>query len=157
MRRTRIIARRGGGGAVLAGVLALAVATLSSAQPAACARRDFETVVDDAAAALRQLNQQNRPLFQDKLRRLKEQRGWSQDQFMAEATAYVQDDRIAEFDQTSSELLAKLNQAGEVGTNTTAPDCNLLNELRATMKALVDTQTSKWVYMFGKIDAALKK
>jgi hypothetical protein len=76
---------------------------------------------------------------------------------MAEATAYVQDDRIVEFDQTSGELLAKLNQAGEVGTNAAAPDCNLLNELRATMKALVDTQVSKWVYMFGKIDGALKR
>jgi hypothetical protein len=142
---------------VLAGVLALAIATLSSAQPAACARQEFETVVDDAAAALRQLNQKNRPVFQDKLRQLKEQRGWSQDQFMAEATAYVQDDRIVEFDQTSGELLAKLNQTGEAGTSAAAPDCNLLQELRATMKALVDTQTAKWVYMFGKIDGALKK
>lgn len=114
-------------------------------------------MVDDAAAALRDLNQKNRLAFQEKLRLLREQRGWSQDQFMAEASAYVQDDRIAEFDQTSAELLVKLNSAGEAGTNAATPDCNLLQELRATMKALVDTQTAKWVYMFQKIDAALKK
>jgi hypothetical protein len=139
---------------LLGGLLALAGAEVA-AQPAACARQEFETVVDDAAAALRDLNQKNRPAFQDKLRMLKEQRGWSQEQFMAEASAYVQDDRIVEFDQTSGDLLAKLNSTGEAGAAT--PDCNLLNELRATMKALVETQTSKWVYMFGKIDAALTK
>jgi hypothetical protein len=135
-------------------LLALAGAE-AAAQQAACARQEFETVVDDAAAALRDLNQKNRPAFQDKLRMLKEHRGWSQEQFMAEASAYVQDDRIVEFDQTSGDLLAKLNSTGEAGA--AAPDCNLLLELRATMKALVETQTSKWVYMFGKIDAALKR
>jgi len=144
-----------GGAVFLAGIMALAQA--AAAQPATCDRRDFETVVDDAAAALRQLNQQKRPAFQDKLRQLKEQRGWSQDQFMVEATAYVQDDRIAEFDQTSNELLARLNRTGEAGAGDAAPDCKLLAELRATMQALVDTQTAKWAYMFDKIDAALKK
>jgi hypothetical protein len=141
----------------LAGLLVLASATAAFAQAAACTRQEFESVVDDAAAALRDLNQKNRLAFQEKLRLLREQRGWSQDQFMAEASAYVQDDRIAEFDQTSAELLVKLNSAGEAGTNAATPDCNLLQELRATMKALVDTQTAKWVYMFQKIDAALKK
>jgi hypothetical protein len=141
---------------LLGGLLALAGAE-AAAQPAGCARQEFETVVDDAAAALRDLNQKNRPAFQDKLRMLKEQRGWSQEQFMAEASAYVQDDRIVEFDQTSGDLLAKLNSTGEAGAASAAPDCKLLLELRATMKALVETQTSKWVYMFGKIDAALKK
>src|SRR5262249_2825321 len=33
-----------------------------------CARADFEAVVDDAAAALRDLNQKNKPDFQEKLR-----------------------------------------------------------------------------------------
>ncbi len=156
MRRRGTSIGRGGRAAVLCGLLALAGAEVV-AQPAACARQEFETVVDDAAAALRDLNQKNRPAFQDKLRMLKEQRGWSQEQFMAEASAYVQDDRIVEFDQTSGDLLAKLNRTGEAGASTAAPDCNLLLDLRATMKALVETQTSKWVYMFGKIDAALKR
>src|ERR1700730_8105308 len=45
-----------------------------------CAKADFEAVVDDAAAALRDLNLKNKPNFQEKLRQLKDKRGWSHDQ-----------------------------------------------------------------------------
>ena len=37
------------------------------------------------------------------------------------------------------------------------PDCALLLELRARMKALVDTQTAKWAYMFEKIETEMWK
>lgn len=149
---------RNGACAVLAGLTVLeGAAGLATAQPASCTRPEFESVVDSAAATLREINQKNRLAFQDRLRLLKEKRGWSQDQFMAEASTYVQDDRIAEFDQTSGELLAKLNSMGETGSSAAAPDCRLLQELRATMKALVDTQTRKWAYMFQKLDVALKQ
>jgi hypothetical protein len=41
----------------LAGLLALACAAAATAQPATCTKPEFESVVDDAAAALRELNQ----------------------------------------------------------------------------------------------------
>ena len=76
------------------------LAMLLGAQPSlqaqpACTKADFEAVVDDAAAALRELNATNKPIFQEKLRQLKEKRGWSHDKFMAEAAPFVQDERIA--------------------------------------------------------------
>jgi hypothetical protein len=138
-----------------AGGVPLACAGLLAAQPATCTKAEFEAVVEGAAGALRELNQKNRPAFQDKLRELKDKRGWSTEQFMAEAAPFVQDEKIADFDQTSGELLGRINSAGEGGGN--APDCNLLASLRASMKQLVATQTAKWSYMFLKLDAALKK
>ena len=46
---------------------------------------------------------------------------------------------------------------GQEGAAAKTLDCGLLLELRARMKLLVDTQSSKWSYMFGKIEAELWK
>jgi hypothetical protein len=121
-----------------------------------CEREDFVAVVEEAAGVLRKLNHEQRPAFQERLRELKEKRGWSHDKFMAEAVPFVQDDKITAYDASSADLLDKINSLGETGSAAAKPDCAVLIDLRAYMKALVDTQKSKWEYMFGKLDAALK-
>ena len=126
-------------------------------EPAPCAKAEFETVVDDAAAALRDLNSQNKPAFQDKLRHLKDKRGWSQDQFLKEAAPFVKDDSIEVFDTKSNALLAKISSMGEEGSAAKTPECAMLSELHAHMKVLVETQVAKWTYMFGKLDGELGK
>jgi len=120
-----------------------------------CQKDEFEAVVDDAAAALRDLNAKNKPDFQEKLRQLKDKRGWSHDQFLTEAAPYVRDDKIAVFDQDSERLLSDIASLGQEGAEAKTPDCALLHELRARMKVLVDTQQAKWTYMFEKLNAAL--
>jgi hypothetical protein len=112
-------------------------------------------VVDEAAAALRDLNMKNKPDFQEKLRQLKDKRGWSHDQFLKEATPFVRDAKIAVFDQDSERLLSDISAQGQEGAEAKTPDCALLADLRARMRVLVDTQTAKWAYMFQKLDAAL--
>jgi hypothetical protein len=149
-------------GAWLAGVLGAAVAhaedwAAAAEAPASCAKSDFEAVVDEAGAALRDLNATNKPLFQDKLRKLREKRGWTTDQFLKEAAPYVKDEKIDVWDETSSELLAKIANMGQEGSAAKSPDCTLLAELRGYLKTLVDTQTEKWTYMFGKIEAELAR
>ncbi len=125
------------------------------AQAQTCTRADFEAVVDDAAGALRELNQTNKPTFQDKLRQLKDKRAWSHEQFLKEAAPYVQDDAIGDFDRRSADLLNRITSMGQEGSTAKAPDCALLFELRGHMKSLVDVQQAKWTYMFGKIDKEL--
>jgi hypothetical protein len=129
----------------------------AAADDAQCAKTDFESVVEQAAGSLRDLNTKNKPLFQEKLRNLKTKRGWSNDQFMTEAAPLVRDDRITGYDQTTEELLSAISQMGQEGAAAAKPDCALLLELRARMKVLVDTQTAKWAYMFEKIDTELWK
>lgn len=121
----------------------------------ACAKADFEAVVDEAAAALRDLNLKNKPAFQEKLRALKDKRGWTHDQFLKEAAPFVRDDRIAVYDQDSERLLSDISSQGQEGAEAKTPDCALLLELRARMTVLVKTQSEKWAYMFQKLDAAL--
>lgn len=143
---------------LVTGLLALAGgADMALAQSPACAKADFEVVVDEAAASLRDLTRQNTPPFQGKLRQLKDKRGWTNDQFLKEAEPFVRDDTIAGFDQKSAEFLARITSAGQSQTSAATPDCALLGELRASMKALVDTQKAKWSYMFEKLDKELAK
>jgi hypothetical protein len=141
-----------------AAMLALAMAAMMPARAGGtCARSDFEAVVDDTAAALRDLNQKNKPLFQEQLRNLKDKRGWSHDQFLKEAAPFVRDEQIAVFDQRSEALLNDIATMGQDGAQAKTPDCALVVELRARLKVLVETQTAKWSYMFGKLDKELGK
>lgn len=127
------------------------------AEDNACGKADFEAVVEEAATGLRDLNTENKPKFQDKLRQLKTKRAWTHDQFMREAAPFVRDEKIEEFDLSIEELLSAISTMGQEGAASKKPDCALLLELRARMKVLVDTQTAKWSYMFGKIDGELAK
>jgi len=147
----------------LAVLLAVSLAVTAHAQtegadaPGACTKAEFEDVVDEAAAALRGLNFKNKPAFQEKLRELKDKRGWSHDQFLTEAAPFVRDDKIAVFDQQSERLLLDISSQGQEGADAKTPDCALLQDLRGRMNVLVETQTAKWAYMFQKLDAALAK
>lgn len=142
-------------GLVVLGCAASGGAVAQSEVGASCAKPDFEQVVEGAATSLRDLNSRNAPGFQDKLRLLRERRKWSAEEFMEKAAPLVQDERIAAYDQRSNDLLAKVNSMGEAGAAAKTPDCKLLEELRATMKALIDTQIEKWAYMFAKIERGL--
>ena len=141
---------------VLAALLVASPGGRALAQ-AKCSKVDFETVVDEAGGALRALAQQNTPPFQAKLRQLKAKRGWSDEQFLAEAEPLVHDETIAQFDRQADGLVSRITSAGQSGTAGEAPDCALLASLRASMATLVETQKAKWAYMFDKIEKELRK
>lgn len=132
-------------------------AHFGAALAAECAKADFEAVVDEAAGALRDLNAVNKPAFQNKLRQLKDKRGWAHEQFLKEAAPFVVDEKINAYDQQSNGLLELIASGGEAGAAAAKPDCTVLDSLRASMKSLVDAQTAKWTYMNGKLDAELAK
>jgi hypothetical protein len=152
MRRARVVS-------VAVSLLALVAAVAASvhAQASECSKGDFEAVVDEAAGALSALARENTPQFQAKLRQLKAKRGWSDDQFLKEAEPLVRDEKIASFDQQSEEFLARITSGGQAGATGEAPDCKLLGELRTIMGSLVETQKAKWVYMFERIEAELRR
>jgi hypothetical protein len=134
--------------------LAAAVPANAGGAPA-CAKAEFEDVVDAAAGSLRDLNNKNRPGFQEKLRHLKDKRGWDNDRFLKEAAPFVKDEQIEVFDEKSNDLLAKISSMGQEGSAAAAPDCAMLSDLKAQMNVLVETQTAKWSYMFEKLDKEL--
>jgi hypothetical protein len=144
-------------GAGVAMTLLASTMTPVRAQGPACSRMQFEAVVADAAGALRDLNAQNRPLFQSKLRALKDKRGWSHEQFLREATPLVQDTTTETYDKESTSFLEKIQSMGEEGATAKEPDCSHLTELRTTMQSLVASQNAKWQYMLKRVDEELAK
>jgi hypothetical protein len=126
-------------------------------QATSCAKVDFEAVVNEAGSSLRDLNKQNTPVFQAKLRELKDKRGWSNDQFLKEAEPFVRDSEIVALDQKSEQLLNRIAGGGQQGASGGTPDCGQLTELRTALKWLVETQQTKWTYMFAKISKELAK
>ncbi|MEQ1669321.1 MAG: hypothetical protein ABL893_00545 [Hyphomicrobium sp.] len=140
-----------------AAALAAGLSPAALAETAQCAKADFEAVVEQAAGSLRDLNTKNKPLFQEKLRTLKDKRKWTHEQFISEAAPFVKDEKIEAFDTSTEELLSAIASMGQEGASAKTPDCALLLELRARMKVLVDTQTKRWAYMFEKIETELWK
>lgn len=129
----------------------------SLAQSTSCKKDDFESVVDKAAGVLRELNFKNKPHFQEKLKLLKDQRGWSDGIFEKEAVRFVKDEEIDRFDSQTLDLLAKITAMGDEGSAANVPDCALLQKLQNYMTDLIKTQTDKWSYMSQKIDAEMTK
>lgn len=129
----------------------------ATAQGAACTRMQFEAAVMDAAGALRELNAQNRPPFQEKLRALKDKRGWTHDQFLKEATPLVQDAKIAQYDKESGEYLEKIQSMGAEGAAAREPDCARLGDVKTHMQSLVASQQAKWKYMIERVDQELAR
>lgn len=129
----------------------------AAAEEQGCTREAFEAVVGQSAAALRELTAKNRPLFQARLRALKDKRGWAHDQFLKEAAPIVQDERTEAYDKTSSELLADIERMGAEGSAAPKPDCAALARLRDRMEALVETQRQKWGYLIEKVERELAR
>ena len=142
---------------VLPFALLLLLAAPASGQDEGCTREAFESVVGQSAAALRDLTSQNRPLFQARLRELKEKRGWAHDQFLKEAAPIVQDERTEAYDKQSATLLADIERMGAVGSAAAKPDCAALARLRDRMEALVEAQREKWSYLINKVDQELAR
>lgn len=157
MSRGRIRGSRRSSGVLL---LTLLVAALlpngpAVAQDPACKREAFEEAVDLSAAALRDLTGLNRPVFQIRLRELKDKRGWDHNQFLREAAPIVQDTRTDAFDKELANLLEEIARMGAEGSAAATPDCEALARLKSRMEALVDAQRGKWAYLIGKVEQEL--
>lgn len=138
------------------------------AEAADCGREAFAAVVGQVGAELAALNDSQKKIFQDKLAQLKTRQGWSDADYVAKATPFVQDTRIAAFDESNKALLGKIPQLGAgaaqapalagaipSGAGPEGQHCAMLAELRGLMAGMVENTRAKWGYMVGKVDAAL--
>jgi len=142
----------------------------AAAQAGPCGRDALKAVVSEASAKLNEINAANKVRFHEKLQTLKARAGWSREEYVAKATPFVRDERIAAFNARNSELLAKVpglsppsrSVASLAGAAPSfdAPsgeDCPMTEKLRTLMDKLVANCRAKWTYMFDKIDRALEK
>lgn len=135
----------------------LSIAAPSASQEAGCTRQAFESIVGQSAAALRDLSSKNRPLFQTKLRELKDKRGWTHDQLLKQGAPIVQDEQTDAYDKQSAALLADIERMGAEGSAAPTPNCAALAQLRDRMVSLVEAQKQKWAYLIEKVDRELAR
>lgn len=143
MRRLSIIA---------AGVACLVL--LGGQGAATCTREDFAKAVNGAGVALRQLNADNAPRLQAKMRQLKTKMNWPEPGFEAKAYEALQDERVSALDAEANDRLARIDALGTIGPSA-EPDCAKLQELSAASLELQATVKAKTSYMLSKIDQML--
>jgi len=138
---------------IAAGVLCL-VSLESAAAAAACTREDFAKAVNGAGMALRQLNAENAPRLQAKMRQLKAKMNWPDIGFEEKAFQALQDERIAALDAEANDRLARIDALGTINPSA-EPDCTRLHELSAASLELQATVKAKTGYMLSKLDQML--
>jgi hypothetical protein len=136
--------------------LLLLAALLAPLQPAHanCRPEDFAVAVDKSGAALRAFNAEALPKLQDKLKQLKEKKGWDDADYEDKASAAVKDERTAKLDAEAEDLIIKIDQLGRPGESGPI-DCTKLTELDAAGLELLAVMRAKSSYTLAKLDAAL--
>ena len=131
--------------AALAFVLAHA-----GASAATCTAEDFAAAVDKSGAQLRAFNAEALPKLQDKLKQLKDKKGWDEEK----ALDSVRDDRTTKLDAEAEDLIVKIDMLGrppEKGT----PDCSKLAELEAAGLELLAVMKAKSTYTLAKLETQI--
>jgi len=139
--------------------LALLVAPLgltinNAALGATCTADDFAAAIDASGAALRSFNAEALPTLKDKLRELKEKKGWANADYEDKALQSVRDKRTAEYDAKAEDLIVKIDKLGRPPSEQ-SPDCSKLAELTAAGLELLAIMKAKSAYTLGKLDAAI--
>lgn len=140
---------------LIAAILALLGAGAAAAEDKpACTAQDFARAVDQSGAQIRAFTLEAQPKLQEKMRRFKDVQKLSEDDYQEAAIDAVQDDKLAEFDQTSSNLLLKVDTLGRVADGS-APDCSKLDEINATSRMLLSVMKAKSDYILLRLDAKI--
>lgn len=135
----------------------LAVAIFALVQQSAhadCKPEDFAAAVDKSGAQLRAFNAEALPKLQDKLKQLKDKKGWSDSDYEDKAMATVRDDRTTKLDADAEDLIIKIDQLGRPPENGPI-DCAKLTELEAAGLELLAVMKAKSTYTLSKLDAAI--
>jgi hypothetical protein len=141
-------------GATAAFVLAMAMVPSGPVNGQACTADQISAAVDQAGDALRAITQANQPRLEQRLKALKVRRGWTEAEAEDKAYAELADARTAELDQTANELLARIDQLGNLPANA-VPECGRLQELEAASLELQATVKAKSAYMLSRLDSLI--
>jgi len=132
----------------------LGLGTLGPAQSGNCTAEDFAAAVDRSGAALRAFNAEALPKLKDKLKELKDKRGWGDAGYEEKALASIRDKRTAKFDDDAENLILKIDTLGRPPAEGPL-DCAELTELEAASLELLAVMKTKSEYTLSKLDAAI--
>ncbi|MHA1573109.1 MAG: DUF1134 domain-containing protein [Alphaproteobacteria bacterium] len=140
--------------ALLAALSALGLSINSAALGAPCTDDDFAAAIDSSGAALRSFNAGALPTLKDKLRQLKDKKGWADAGYEEKVLQSVRDKRTDEYDAKAKDLIVKIDTLGSPPSEQ-IPDCSKLAELNAAGLELLAVMRAKSAYTLTKLDAAI--
>ncbi len=132
----------------------IALCAGSVARGATCTPEDFAAAVDKSGAALRAYNAEALPKLKDKLKLLKDKRGWDDAAYEEKALEDLRDDHTAQLDADAEDLILKIDTLGRAPSEPPL-DCAKLAELDAAGLELLAVMKAKSAYMLTKLDAAI--
>ena len=132
----------------------VAAGTPGAVQAATCTADDFATAVDKSGSQLRTFNAEALPKLRDKLRELRDAKGWDGADYEEKGLDSVRDARAEKFDADAEELITKIDMLGRPPTDK-QPDCAKLSELQAAELELLALMKAKSAYTISKIDAEI--
>lgn len=138
-------------------VVALAMAIALSGHEAAartCTRADIGDSVDHVGGLLRKINADTFPAIQEKMRQLKDLKGWSETDYQEQAAMLLQDARTEQLDAQSNDLLMRIDSIGSEKVDG-ADACARLDELEATTTELSVVMRTKASYALTRLDAMI--
>jgi hypothetical protein len=121
-----------------------------AAHAATCTAEDFAAGVDKSGASLRAFNAEALPKLQDKLKQLKDKKGWDEEKSLGT----VRDARTTKLDADAEDLILKIDTLGRT-PDKGPPDCNKLAELEAAGLELLAVMKAKSTYTLSMLDAEL--
>jgi hypothetical protein len=128
--------------------------TFAQSPISSCKAADFSAAVDSAGANLRAFNSEAAPKLQSRIKAMADKKGWPDQDVEDKVFALLEDPKLAAFDTTANELLAKVDTLGSLQPGQ-APDCAKLDELKATGIELLATMKAKSNYLIGRLDKEL--
>lgn len=140
--------------ALLAALSGLGLSISSAALGAPCTDDDFAAAIDSSGAALRSFNAGALPTLKDKLRQLKDKKGWADAGYEEKVLQSVRDKRTDEYDAKAKDLIVKIDTLGSPPSEQ-IPDCSKLAELNAAGLELLAVMKAKSAYTLAKLDAAI--
>ncbi len=119
-----------------------------------CTAEDFAAAVDRSGAQLRAFNAEALPKLKDKLRELKDKKGWDDAGYEEKALAKIRDKRTAKLDDDAENLILKIDTLGQPPAEGPL-DCTKLAALEAASLELLAVMKAKSAYTLSKLDAAI--
>lgn len=137
-----------------AALLAAAVWSTAPAEAQTCSSDAIQRAVDGAAEALRRQTAATEPQLAERLRTLRDLKGWTDASGEQKAYEAMEDPRLKDIDASASALFAKLDAAGDLKPGATV-ECARVAELDATSRDLEAVMRDKGAYMLARLDTLI--
>lgn len=130
-------------------------ASVHSATSVPCDKDALSASVKKTGHQIRSMKQVYRIALQKQLKSLKQQKGWSKEEFIVKASGFMKNDKIESYNTKNRILLSSIASLNK-NTNTDSPDCAMLHSLNNHLDEVVQNTRQKWDYMFREIKSAYK-